>query len=130
MLYFLHFLFKTIFITAEKIFFQKLALITFELSNERHLIHLLIKNQIIKSRNLKKYHSLAKKYHILTYRCLIPTYRCQIPKTSCHILTYRCRLVSVVDVVITSMNPYQPIPFHILSFAVFQSRILIYAGSI
>ena len=27
------------------------------------------------------------------------------------------------------MNPYQPIPFHILSFAVFQSRILIYAGS-
>ena len=27
------------------------------------------------------------------------------------------------------MNPYQQIPFHILSFAVFQSRILIYAGS-
>ena len=27
------------------------------------------------------------------------------------------------------MNPYQPIPFHILSFAVFQSRILIYASS-
>ena len=42
----------------------------------------------------------------------------------------RClRLISVVDVVITPMNPYQPIPFHILSFAVFQSRILIYAGS-
>ena len=39
------------------------------------------------------------------------------------------RLISVVDVVITPMNPYQPIPFHILSFAVFQSRILIYAGS-
>ena len=37
------------------------------------------------------------------------------------------RLISVVDVVITPMNPYQPIPFHILSFAVFQSRILIYA---
>ena len=41
----------------------------------------------------------------------------------------RPRLISVVDVVITPMNPYQPIPFHILSFAVFQSRILIYAGS-
>ena len=40
------------------------------------------------------------------------------------------RLISVVDVVITPMNPYQPIPFHILSFAVFQSRILIYAGEI
>ena len=39
------------------------------------------------------------------------------------------RLISVVDVVITPMNPYQPIPFHILSLAVFQSRILIYAGS-
>ena len=39
------------------------------------------------------------------------------------------RLISVVDVVITPMNPYQPIPFHILSFAVFQSRILIYASS-
>ena len=37
------------------------------------------------------------------------------------------RLISVVDVV-GAMNPYQPIPFHILSFAVFQSRILIYAG--
>ena len=40
-----------------------------------------------------------------------------------------CRLISVVDVVITPMNPYQPIPFHILSFAVFQSIILIYASS-
>ena len=39
------------------------------------------------------------------------------------------RLISVVDFVITPMNPYQPISFHILSFAVFQSRILIYAGS-
>ena len=39
------------------------------------------------------------------------------------------RLISVIDVVITPMNPYQPIPFHILSFAVFQSRTLIYAGS-
>ena len=37
------------------------------------------------------------------------------------------RLISVVDVV-GPMNPYQPIPFHILSFAVFQSRILIYAS--
>ena len=36
--------------------------------------------------------------------------------------------ISVEDVV-GPMNPYQPIPFHILSFAVFQSRILIYAGS-
>ena len=44
--------------------------------------------------------------------------------------TLNYRLISVVDVVITPMNPYQPIPFHILSFAVFQSRILIYAGSI
>ena len=42
---------------------------------------------------------------------------------------YKIRLISVVDVVITPMDPYQPIPFHILSFAVFQSRILIYAGS-
>ena len=39
------------------------------------------------------------------------------------------RLKSVVDVAITPRNPYQTIPFHILSFAVFQSRILIYAGS-
>ena len=31
------------------------------------------------------------------------------------------RLISVVDVVITPMNPYQPIPFHILSIAIFQS---------
>ena len=38
------------------------------------------------------------------------------------------RIISVVDVV-GPMNPYQPIPFHILSFAVFQSRILIHAGS-
>ena len=38
------------------------------------------------------------------------------------------RLISVVDVV-GPMNPYQPIPFHILSLAVFQSRILIDAGS-
>ena len=38
------------------------------------------------------------------------------------------RLQSVVDVV-GPMNPYQPIPFHILSFVVFRSRILIYAGS-
>ena len=42
----------------------------------------------------------------------------------------RClsRLISVVDVV-GPMNPYRTIPFHILSLAVFQSRILIYAGS-
>ena len=38
------------------------------------------------------------------------------------------RLISVVDVV-GPMNPYQLIPFHILSLAVFQFRILIYAGS-
>ena len=40
------------------------------------------------------------------------------------------RLISVVDVV-GPVNPYQPIPFHMLSLAlaVFQSRILIYAGS-
>ena len=42
---------------------------------------------------------------------------------------WKSTLISVVDVVIIPMNPYQPIPFHILSFAVFQSRILIYAGS-
>ena len=46
-----------------------------------------------------------------------------------NILLFGPRLISVVDVVITPINPYQPIPFHILSFAVFQSRILIYAGS-
>ena len=34
----------------------------------------------MKSRNLKKYHSLKKKYYILTYRCLIPTYGCHFPK--------------------------------------------------
>ena len=43
----------------------------------------------------------------------------------CHVVI---RLISVVDVV-GHMNPYQPIPFHILSLAVFQSRILIHAGS-
>ena len=42
---------------------------------------------------------------------------------------YFNRLISVVDVVIPPMNPYQPILFHILSFAVFQSRILIHEGS-
>ena len=40
------------------------------------------------------------------------------------------RLISVVDVDIIPMNPLQPLPFPILSFAyIFQSRILIYAGS-
>ena len=29
---------------------------------------------------------------------------------------FKLRLISVVDVVITPMNPYQPIPFHILFF--------------
>ena len=48
----------------------------------------------MKSRNIKKYHSLIRKYHILTYRCRIPTYRCQNPKTSCHILTNRCGIVT------------------------------------
>ena len=38
------------------------------------------------------------------------------------------RIISVVDVV-GPMNAYQPIPFHILSFAVLQSRILNYASS-
>ena len=38
------------------------------------------------------------------------------------------RLISAVDVV-GPMNRYQPISFHILSFSVCQSRILIYAGS-
>ena len=42
--------------------------------------------------------------------------------------TFYARLISVIDVV-GPMNPYQPIPFHILSFDVFQSRILIYASS-
>ena len=37
------------------------------------------------------------------------------------------RPISVV-IVVGPMNPYQPIQFHILYFAVFQSRILIYAG--
>ena len=41
---------------------------------------------------------------------------------------YSLRLISVVDVV-GPMYPYQPMPFHILSFDVFQSRILIYASS-
>ena len=40
------------------------------------------------------------------------------------------RLISVLDVDITPLNPLQPLPFPILSFAyIFQSRILIYAGS-
>ena len=47
---------------------------------------------------------------------------------SFHSFTFKLRLISVVDVV-GPMNPYQPISFHILSFAVFKSRILIYAGS-
>ena len=47
----------------------------------------------------------------------------------CSVYLHNSRLISVVDVVITPMNPYQPIPFHILSFAVFQSRILNYASS-
>ena len=44
-------------------------------------------------------------------------------------LKCKFRLISVVDVVTTPMNPYQPIPFHILTFAVFQSRIVFYVGS-
>ena len=43
------------------------------------------------------------------------------------LLKGKTRLISVVDVV-GPMNPYQPITFLILSLAVFQSRILIYAG--
>ena len=44
----------------------------------------------------------------------------------CHRLV---RLISVADVDIALMETYQPLPFHILSFAnIFQSRILIYAG--
>ena len=40
------------------------------------------------------------------------------------------RLILVVDVNIAPMNPYQPLPFHILSTAnIFQTRILIYAAS-
>ena len=40
------------------------------------------------------------------------------------------RLISVVDVDINPLNPYQPLPFQILSFAnIFQSKILLYAGS-
>ena len=40
------------------------------------------------------------------------------------------RSVSVVDVDIAPMNLYQPLPFHILSYAkLYQSRILNYAGS-
>ena len=49
------------------------------------LYHYSSKNQIMKSRNLRKYHiSLTDKFHILTYRCLMSTYSCQIPKKSCH----------------------------------------------
>ena len=45
----------------------------------------------------------------------------------CHRLV---RLISVVDVDIAPMKAYQPLQFHTLSFAnIFQSRILIYAGS-
>ena len=54
------------------------------------------------------------------------TFLPQMTKLKC---TKDIRLISVVDVVITPMNPYQPIPFHILTFAVFESRILIYASS-
>ena len=40
------------------------------------------------------------------------------------------RLTSVVDIEIAPMNPYQPLPLHILSYMLtFQSRILIYADS-
>ena len=45
------------------------------------------------------------------------------------VLSLETRLISVIDVTITPMNPHQPIPFHIISFVVFQYRILIYAGS-
>ena len=31
------------------------------------------------------------------------------------------RHISVIDVVITPMSPYRPIPFHILSFAIYSS---------
>ena len=50
----------------------------------------------------------------------------------CYILqekTIKHGLISVIYVEITSINSYQPLPFHILYFAnMFQSRILIYAG--
>ena len=45
----------------------------------------------------------------------------------CHRLV---RLISGVDVDIAPMKAYQPLQFHTLSFAnIFQSRVLIYAGS-
>ena len=39
------------------------------------------------------------------------------------------RLISVVVVDIAAINPYQPLPLHILFLLTFQSRILIYASS-
>ena len=57
---------------------------------------------------------LLPKYSILTH-------------SMCHV-SLVVKYISVVDVV-GPMNPYQPIPFNILSFAIFQSRIIIYAGS-
>ena len=52
---------------------------------------------------------------------------CRIPVHNFNLCWLKHLLISVVDV--GPMNPYQPIPFHILSFVVFQSRILIYDGS-
>ena len=54
------FIFKAFFITVEKYLFQQLALIIFKFSNELHINTFTHpKNEIMKSRNLKKYHSLT-----------------------------------------------------------------------
>ena len=48
------FILKLFSLLPKKYLFQQLALITFDFSNEQHLMTLLIKNQIMKSKNLKK----------------------------------------------------------------------------
>ena len=65
MLYFLHFYFKSVFITAKNtFFFQELALITFELTNERHLIPLLIKKS---NYEIKKFKEISKHYKEMSH---------------------------------------------------------------
>ena len=59
-LYFLHFYFKTFFITAENIFISIAGLlIIFEFSNELHLTPFIYQKSNYEIKKLKKYHSLT-----------------------------------------------------------------------
>ena len=74
------------------------------------------------------FHLILELIHILFFWYFSNIDTFSVVRNAFEIHWIQSRLISIVDV--TSMNPYQPLPFHILSFAhIFQSRSLIYADS-